>query len=49
VISQLTEQNARIASLQKRQPTLEDVFIQLVGKRMEEVEKVENDDASASQ
>lgn len=48
VITELTEQNARIASLQKRQPTLEDVFVQLVGKRMEEVEKVENDDASAS-
>jgi len=48
VISQLTEQSARIVSLQKRQPTLEDVFVQLTGKRMEEVEKVENDDASAS-
>jgi ABC-2 type transport system ATP-binding protein len=48
VITELTEQNARIVSLQKRQPTLEDVFVQLTGKRMEEVEKVENDDASAS-
>ncbi len=48
VIAQVTEQEARIISLQKRQPTLEDVFVQLVGKRMEEVEEVEHADAPAS-
>lgn len=48
VIAQVTEQEARIISLQKRQPTLEDVFVQLVGKRMEEVEEVEHVDAPAS-
>jgi len=38
VIASLTHQQARIVSLQKRQPTLEDVFVKLVGLRMEEVE-----------
>ncbi|MEN6434208.1 MAG: ABC transporter ATP-binding protein [Anaerolineaceae bacterium] len=46
VITQFTEQEARIISLQKRQPTLEDVFVDLVGKRMEEVEDA---DAPASE
>ena len=44
VIALLTEQSARILSLQKREPSLEDVFVQLVGARIEEVE---NDDAPA--
>lgn len=38
VIASLNHQQARILSLQKRQPSLEDVFIKLVGLRMEEVE-----------
>jgi ABC-2 type transport system ATP-binding protein len=38
VIASLTRQNVRIQSLQKRVPTLEDVFVKLVGKRMEEEE-----------
>jgi len=38
MISALTAQQARILTLQKRQPTLEDVFVRLVGQRMEEVE-----------
>ena len=39
-----TSQRARIITLQKREPTLEDVFVRLVGQRMEEVEHA---DASA--
>ena len=38
VIASLTGQNVRIQSLQKRVPTLEDVFVKLVGRRMEEEE-----------
>ena len=41
VISEITRQNARILSLQKREPTLEDVFVKLVGQRMEEVENAD--------
>lgn len=40
VINELSRQSARILSLQKREPTLEDVFVKLVGQRMEEVEGV---------
>jgi ABC-2 type transport system ATP-binding protein len=39
VIAVLTRQQARILNLQKSQPTLEDVFVHLVGRRMEEVEQ----------
>ncbi|HEX7567475.1 MAG TPA: ABC transporter ATP-binding protein [Anaerolineaceae bacterium] len=45
VFAALTSQSARILSLQKREPTLEDVFVKLVGTRIEEVE---NADAPAS-
>jgi len=38
VIAAFTSQNGRILSLKKREPTLEDVFMKLVGLRMEEVE-----------
>jgi ABC-2 type transport system ATP-binding protein len=38
VIAEISRQNARILSLEKREPTLEDVFVRLVGQRMEEVE-----------
>jgi ABC-2 type transport system ATP-binding protein len=47
VIEALGQQQARIMSLQKREPTLEDVFVKLVGLRMEEVENV-SDDSSGS-
>ncbi|MEN4012075.1 MAG: ABC transporter ATP-binding protein [Chloroflexota bacterium] len=40
VINELSNQAARILRLEKREPTLEDVFVQLVGQRMEEVEHV---------
>jgi hypothetical protein len=35
----LTSANMHILNLQKREPTLEDVFVDLVGHSMEEVEK----------
>jgi ABC-2 type transport system ATP-binding protein len=38
VIAAATSQGAQIITLQKREPTLEDVFVRLVGQRMEEVE-----------
>ncbi len=41
VIEKLTEHSSRILSLQKREPTLEDVFVQLVGAHFEEVEHVD--------
>jgi ABC-2 type transport system ATP-binding protein len=42
VIASLTEQKARILSLQKREPTLEDVFVKLVGASMAEVEHADS-------
>jgi ABC-2 type transport system ATP-binding protein len=39
VIAVLTHQQARILNLQKQEPSLEDVFVHLVGQRMEEVEQ----------
>jgi ABC-2 type transport system ATP-binding protein len=38
VIAAATNLGAQIITLQKREPTLEDVFVRLVGQRMEEVE-----------
>lgn len=38
VISRFNSQGIKLRSLQKREPTLEDVFVELVGARMEEVE-----------
>ena len=38
VINTLTSADARILNLQKREPTLEDVFVDLVGRSMEDVE-----------
>jgi ABC-2 type transport system ATP-binding protein len=39
VVSTLTAHNIRILNLQKSEPTLEDVFVHLVGQSMEEVER----------
>jgi ABC-2 type transport system ATP-binding protein len=47
VIVNLTAQNARILSLQKHEPTLEDVFVKLTGLSMEEVENVADDDPTS--
>lgn len=38
VVSTLTERNVRILNFQKREPTLEDVFVELVGRSMAEEE-----------
>ncbi len=42
IVNSLTENQVRIISLQKREPTLEDVFVDLVGKSMEDVERGSN-------
>jgi ABC-2 type transport system ATP-binding protein len=39
VVNTLTAGNVRILNLQKREPTLEDVFVDLVGRSMADVEK----------
>jgi ABC-2 type transport system ATP-binding protein len=39
VVNQLASQQLHLQSLEKREPSLEDVFIQLVGRSMEEVER----------
>ncbi len=39
VINKLTESNVKIVRLDKHEPTLEDVFVSLVGRSMAEVEK----------
>ena len=44
VINILTQKNIRILKFSKREPTLEDVFVDLVGRSMEEVETVEKDE-----
>lgn len=42
VINTLSSADIRILNLQKREPTLEDVFVDLVGRSMEEIEKGTN-------
>lgn len=42
VVATLTTENMRLINLQKREPTLEDVFVDLVGRSMEEVEHSED-------
>jgi ABC-2 type transport system ATP-binding protein len=42
VINIITQKNIKILRLSKREPTLEDVFMELVGQRMEDVEKEES-------
>ncbi|HUI87093.1 MAG TPA: ABC transporter ATP-binding protein [Anaerolineales bacterium] len=44
VINRLTESNVKIMRLDKHEPTLEDVFVNLVGRSMDEIEKEESDD-----
>jgi ABC-2 type transport system ATP-binding protein len=41
IINLITQKNIKILRLSKREPTLEDVFMELVGQRMEDVEKEE--------
>jgi ABC-2 type transport system ATP-binding protein len=41
VIAELTARQLGIVTLTKREPTLEDVFVDLVGRSMEEVERVD--------
>jgi ABC-2 type transport system ATP-binding protein len=42
VVNKLTSHNVQIQNLEKREPTLEDVFVDLVGRSMEEVESGSN-------
>ncbi|MEW6406652.1 MAG: ATP-binding cassette domain-containing protein [Chloroflexota bacterium] len=46
VINVLTQKQVKVMRLSKREPTLEDVFMELVGQKMEDVEKEEVPDAS---
>jgi ABC-2 type transport system ATP-binding protein len=46
VINMLTQRDIKVMRLSKREPTLEDVFMELVGQRMEEVEKEETPNES---
>ncbi|MGB9673836.1 MAG: ATP-binding cassette domain-containing protein [Anaerolineales bacterium] len=39
IVNTLTNNNVRILNLQKREPTLEDVFVELVGRSMDEIEQ----------
>jgi ABC-2 type transport system ATP-binding protein len=43
VINVLTSANAKVLKLSKNEPTLEDVFVDLVGQSMEEMEKEEDE------
>ena len=46
VVNMMTAENIHILNLQKREPTLEDVFVDLVGRSMEEVERSRNTETS---
>jgi hypothetical protein len=39
VVNTMTDENIHILNLQKHESTLEDVFVDLVGRSMEEVER----------
>jgi ABC-2 type transport system ATP-binding protein len=43
VVNQLSAENIRLHRLEKRQPSLEDIFVHLVGRSMEEVERESTD------
>ncbi|MEE9215924.1 MAG: ABC transporter ATP-binding protein [Anaerolineales bacterium] len=43
VVGQLSENDIHLQNLEKHEPTLEDVFVKLVGKSMEEVEGAEDE------
>jgi len=45
VMNKLTESGVRIVRLDKHEPTLEDVFVNLVGRSMDEVEEQESNDS----
>jgi ABC-2 type transport system ATP-binding protein len=45
VFNTLTQDNIHILNLQKREPTLEDVFVDLVGRSMEEVERSQEEES----
>ena len=45
VVNMLSTNNLRIINLQKREPTLEDVFVTLVGRSIEEMEEEKEDDS----
>lgn len=47
VINILTQKEVKVRRLSKREPTLEDVFMELVGQKMEDVEKEEAPDAGS--
>jgi ABC-2 type transport system ATP-binding protein len=44
VLNTLNSANIRLINLQKKEPSLEDVFVKLVGQSMEEVEQKEEVD-----
>jgi len=44
-MNKLTEFGVRIVRLDKHEPTLEDVFVNLVGRSMDEVEEAESNDS----
>jgi ABC-2 type transport system ATP-binding protein len=46
VVNVLTLSNKHILNLQKHEPTLEDVFVALVGRSMEEVEQTDSPEES---
>jgi ABC-2 type transport system ATP-binding protein len=47
VINRLTESRIKILRLDKHEPTLEDVFVNLVGRSMDEIEEEREDDEQA--
>jgi hypothetical protein len=44
-MNKLTESGVRILRLDKHEPTLEDVFVNLVGRSMDEVEEQDSNDS----